>query len=87
MEERIMNNILHQTVIDDKYQVIIGEWEADKYCSVRLLPQECFLFRAGLEHLVYCGQLEDGDATHDVNKDAIDKILAWASDNGYQLEY
>ena len=65
----------------DTYEV----WVFDKNsCSVRLLPQECLLFRSGLDCLEFTGVLEDGDATHEVPAKTILEIGAWARKHGFE---
>ncbi len=72
---------------DNTYRARIGlDWQDDMYCSVAKIPLECMLFRASLEWLVHQGCLEDGDATHDVEKSIIEDIKAWAIYQGYPFE-
>lgn len=60
--------------------------EPEPYCSVRLLPYQGLLFSADLDWLIYSGNLEDGDATHEVSKGTIEQIKAWAVEQGYELQ-
>lgn len=68
------------------YDVTIGVSEEGPWCTVRLLPYECLLFSASLEWLHMTGYLEDGDATHNVQREDINKMIAWANENNYPWE-
>lgn len=86
-----------ETTIKDannrEYSVKLGTAEGgtisnpvqEPYCQVRLLPYKTFLFSADLDSLIWSGALDDGDATHEVPKETIEEIKAWAVDHGYEL--